>query len=257
METVNILAITQVRYGSSRLPGKVLKKINNKTLLQIHIQRVLQSKKISRLIIATTEETECAQIIEIAKQCGVSYFQGSLNNVLDRYYQAALLYKPDYVVRLTSDCPLIDGDLIDEVIAFTLENGLDYASNVFEPSYPDGQDIEVFKYSALEKAWQNATLDSDKEHVTPYIRNHSSYYNVNNYLFTAKHYNKNHHFKNIRLTVDEEKDFKMLTALINQMGDNKSWLEYTRFLVENKEINNINSGIERNGGYINSLKKGI
>jgi spore coat polysaccharide biosynthesis protein SpsF len=146
---MEVLAITQARSGSTRLPNKVLKTIGNQTLLDIHLQRILTSKKIDQLLVATTVDELDLRIVEIAKAKDLPFYQGSIANVLDRFYQAAVTFKPKWVVRLTSDCPLIDAELIDSVINYAIEKDVDYCSNTLRPSFPDGMDIEVFKFSAL------------------------------------------------------------------------------------------------------------
>ena len=130
-----IVAITQARIGSSRLPAKVLKTIGDQTLLDLHLQRVSQSQLIDQLVVATTREPGSEVIIETAERNGAGFFLGSLNDVLDRFYHAALTYKPDYVVRLTSDCPLIDPELLDSIIAFALAQKADYISNTLSPTF--------------------------------------------------------------------------------------------------------------------------
>jgi spore coat polysaccharide biosynthesis protein SpsF (cytidylyltransferase family) len=250
---MKVLAITQARVGSSRLPAKVLKMISNKTILDIHLVRVLKSKKISKLIVATTFEKGVEQILEIANNNNVQYYQGSTDNVLDRYYQAAKIEKPDYVVRLTSDCPLIDAELIDEVINYAISNNLDYCSNCLEENYPDGQDIEIFKFSALKKTWEEAKLPSEKEHVSSYIYKNSTYQGKN--IFTANNYsNISENFKSIRLTVDEKPDFEVIKLLVESLGVNLSWKAYTKYYIEN-DLGELNSNITRNEGYLKSLIK--
>ncbi|MCA2770972.1 MAG: glycosyltransferase family protein, partial [Microcystis sp. M122S2] len=169
-----IVAITQARYNSSRLPGKVLLKIGDKTLLQIHLERILKSKKIETIILATTFEQQSDQLIGIARFLNVASFQGSTENVLDRFYKSAKDHKPDYVVRLTSDCPLVDSAIIDQVVEKCISGRYDYCSNTLNPTFPDGMDVEVMKFSALEEAWHNAIKISDKEHVTPFIWSNST-----------------------------------------------------------------------------------
>src|ERR1019366_2808912 len=172
---MKIIAITQARTGSTRCPGKILKKINDNTLLEIHLKRILQSKEINQLIVATTINKEDSGIVTISRDLGLSFYQGSVEDVLDRFYQSLQGQKADYIVRLTSDCPLVDPELIDQIIRYTLDNNLDYCSNTLDPKYPDGQDVEVFKFAALEKAWKEATLPSEREHVTPYIWKNSTF----------------------------------------------------------------------------------
>ena len=250
---MRIIAITQARIGSTRFPNKILKKIGNKTILDIHLNRVLKSKRISKLIVATTFEEGVEQILEIANNNNVAYYQGDTNNVLDRYYQAASKENPDFVVRLTSDCPLIDATLIDEVIEYAVKNDLDYCSNCLVENYPDGQDIEIFKFSALKKTWLEAVLPSEKEHVSSYIYKNSTF--KNNTMFKAKNYsNISENYKNIRLTVDEKPDFEVVKTLVKNLGIDATWQEYTNYYIENN-IAKLNANIIRNEGYLKSLKK--
>src|SRR6056297_2089320 len=138
---MKVIAVTQARIGSTRLPKKILKKVNGKSLLEIHLLRILNSKRIDKVKVATTNEPEVEKIIEVANKVGVAYYQGDIQDVLDRFYQTLKNEKADYVVRLTSDCPLIDPVLIDKIIEFTLDNDLEYCSNTLEETYPDGQDV--------------------------------------------------------------------------------------------------------------------
>ncbi|KAA6320405.1 3-deoxy-manno-octulosonate cytidylyltransferase [termite gut metagenome] len=250
---MKIVAITQARYGSSRLPGKILKTIQGKSLLEIHLKRILQSKRISLLKIATTTEKGAEKIIEIGSNLGVQSYQGSIDDVLERFYKTAQSENPDYVVRLTSDCPLIDPIEIDNVIDACILNKVDYASNTLIPTFPDGIDVEVFKYSVLEKAYKEATLKSDREHVTSYIWRNSNM--KGGTLFTSFNVTNPIDYSKLRMTVDMDKDFILLKKLIEKKGINKTWLEYVMFLNQHDEIRVINAEYERNEGYINSLQK--
>lgn len=248
---MKVIAVTQARSGSTRLPNKVLLKIKGKTLLQIHIDRIKQSKLINGIIIATTDKTSDKVIVDTAITLGVDYYRGSENDVLDRFYQAVKNTRPDYIVRLTSDCPLIDAKLIDEVVAQAKKEGLDYYANIIEEKYPDGQDIEVFKFSALEKAWQEANLSSDREHVTPYIRNNSSYKGGN--MFTSNNHGLKQNYNHVRLTVDEPQDFEVIKILVNELGLNKNWQAYADFYLSTPKIKMLNYKIKRNEGYQKSI----
>ena len=240
---MEVLAITQARSGSTRLPNKVLKTIGEFTLLDIHINRISSSLKIDQLLIATTIDTSDKKIVEIAKNNNLPYYQGSVENVLDRFYQAANIYKPKWIVRLTSDCPLIDASLIDDIIDYAIEKDLDYCSNTLNlPTFPDGMDIEVFKFSALEKAWNEAVLGSEKEHVTPYIHKNSTFNGLD--LFSSSNYGNNENYGNVRLTVDEPADFEVVKLVIEKLGLDKTWKEYTDFYISNKEISGLNSSAE-------------
>jgi spore coat polysaccharide biosynthesis protein SpsF len=250
---MRIVAVTQARTGSSRLPGKVLKKIQGVTLLELHLSRILQSKKIDKLIVATTVNKEDDAIAELAAANNIAASRGSVNDVLDRFYQSLKGEKADYVVRLTADCPLIDPALIDKIIAFTIENDLDYCSNTLNPGYPDGQDVEVFKFSALEKAWHEAKLDSEREHVTPFIWKNSSFKGGD--IFTSANFSENYSFGHLRMTVDEQRDFDLIQNLIGELGRDGSWLDYANYIESHQKIRNINASIGRNEGYDKSIEK--
>ncbi|WP_205334624.1 cytidylyltransferase domain-containing protein [Flavobacterium fluviale] len=247
----NIIVVTQARFNSTRLPGKVLKEVKGKTLLQIHLERIHQCKKVSDIIVATTLNDSDSIIYDKVQEWGFIATRGSEDDVLDRFYQSVKDKSPEWIVRVTSDCPLIDPNLIDEVINFAQVKKVDYCSNVLIENYPDGQDIEVFKFSALEKAWRNAKLLSEREHVTLYIRNNSDFKNGNE--FTASNFPCEWDFSKIRMTVDENNDFELIKILIENLGTNKTWLEYTNYIIDNDLIL-INNQITRNEGLIKSLK---
>jgi spore coat polysaccharide biosynthesis protein SpsF len=248
---MKIVIITQARVGSTRLPGKIFKKIGDLTLLDIHLQRLKLSTVFNKIVVATTFETGVEQIIDIAKYNEVDYFQGSTEDVLDRFYNAVKDDKPDFVVRVTSDCPLIDPQLIDEVVNKTISENLDYCSNQLLEEYPDGQDIEVFKFVALEMAWNQAKLISEREHVTPFIKNNSSFKKGNQFI--SDNFSCDGNFNHIRMTVDDQKDFDAIELLINHLGKNLSWIDYTDYIMNNPETFNNQSTI-RNEGYLKSLK---
>lgn len=248
-----IIAISQARTTSTRLPNKVLKVINGKSLLEIHLERIKQSKKIDRLIVATTVNQADEPIVEICNKLGYTFSRGSESDVLDRFYQAVRQIVPQYIVRLTSDCPLIDGNLIDGVIGFCIDNNLDYCSNTLIQNYPDGQDVEVFRFSALERAWKEAKQASEREHVTPYIWKNSSF-NGGDIFKSAAYTEENNDFGYLRMTVDEQKDFDVIKILVDKLGTNKSWLEYALLIETNQDIKNLNGNIARNEGYLKSLK---
>ena len=249
---MKIVAVTQARMGSSRLPGKILREINNISLLEIHLERIKNSRFVDDIIVATTTKERDSEIIRLCEKLNVATYRGSEEDVLDRFYQALVHLKPDYVVRLTSDCPLIDSILIDKVVRFTKSNNLDYGSNTLRRVFPDGQDVEVFKFNALRTAWESAELKSEREHVTPYIWKNSS--SMGGELFLSDNYSEDYNFGEIRMTVDEEEDFEVIKRLVEALGIDKTWLEYTKFLIENPSIKNINSKYRLNEGYEKSLK---
>ncbi len=250
---MKVIVVTQARSGSTRLPNKILKEIGGKTLLQIHIDRIKQAKTIDAIYIATTTNVNDDKIEKLAKKLNVKYYRGSEDDVLDRFYQTVKNDKPNYVVRLTSDCPLIDPILIDEVVTQAKERELDYYANILEELYPDGQDIEVFTFSALEKAWNEAKLNSEREHVTPFIRNNSSY--KNGKLFKSDNYAPDKNYNHVRLTVDEQVDFDVIEKIINDLGLEKDWKTYADYYLYNPDIKMLNSKVVRNEGYQKSINK--
>jgi spore coat polysaccharide biosynthesis protein SpsF (cytidylyltransferase family) len=250
---MNVIVITQARSGSTRLPNKVLKKIQGKTLLQIHIDRIKQAKEVDDIYIATTTQKADDMIAELAESLNIKYSRGSENDVLDRFYQTVKNIKPTFVVRLTSDCPLIDPMLLDEVIQHAKHQNVDYYANIFEERFPDGQDIEVFKFSALERAWKETSLKSDREHVTPYIRNNSSY--KGGLLFKSNNHGLEQNYNNARLTVDEPQDFEVIKKIIQTLGFDKDWKTYADYYLNNRKIKALNSSVIRNEGYQKSVNQ--
>lgn len=172
------LVMIQARCGSSRLPNKVLKDIAGKTDLQWVIERVRRSRLIDEVMVVTSIDKNNLPLIRLCTELGVRVFVGSENDVLDRYYQAARLLQPEYVVRITADCPLFDWRYLDMAIE-QLEDGTDYMAELTE-SFPDGLDIEIIRYPALKRMWKEAGLSSEREHVTMYIKNHPEQFAIQN-----------------------------------------------------------------------------
>ncbi len=241
---MKIIGVTQARIGSSRLPRKVLLEVEGKSLLAYHLERAKQSRLVNQWIVATTDEAQSDLIGEIATQLGITSFKGSLNDVLDRFYQAVKEENPDYVVRVTSDCPLLDAALLDETVQYCIDHQLEYYANSLQESYPDGLDVEVFTFNALKEAWQNATAVADREHVTPYIRRNAQ-------VFAPKT-TIDKKYSELRITVDEPSDFEVIRHLIENLGPNQPWKTYADYLLQHQEIQNINHSILRNEGYMKS-----
>ena len=246
-----IILITQARTGSTRLPGKILKEIKGKSLLEIHLERLKKCKNVSEIIVATTTNIEDELIYNKSIELGVSSYRGSEFDVLDRFYKSIENKNPDWIVRVTSDCPLIDPELVDDVIAYAIKNNKDYVTNTLIEHFPDGQDVEAFKYSALKKAWEEANLNSEREHVTPYIRKNSDFNGGD--LFTSLNYDCQFDFSKIRMTVDEIADFDLIKILSENLGTNKSWSAYTNYIIKNN-LTRLNINIIRNEGLLKSLK---
>ena len=248
---MKVLAITQARYGSTRLPAKVLKEVNGETLLELHLKRILQAKKITKLKVATTTEEGADKIVEIAHRVGVETYKGSVDDVLERFFFAARDEAPDYVVRITSDCPLIDPKEIDKVIEACIFNDLDYASNTLNPTYPDGIDTEVFRFSALERAYNEALLKSEREHVTPYIKKNSSFNGGT--LFTSVNVESPIESSEYRITVDTQEDFMVVKELLENVGKEADWIDYIKYLDSNQRVRDLNNSHMRDEGYAKSL----
>ena len=243
------LAILQARVSSSRLPGKVLKPIMGRPMLALQIERVRRTKKIDQLIIATSTDPSDDQIEMLCQQIDIPCYRGSLNDVLDRFYQAAQTWQSQHIVRLTGDCPLIDPEVIDHVIAFYLNGDYDYASNTVEPTFPDGLDIEIFRFSILEEAWKEACLPSQREHVTPFIHQQPDRYRIG-------HHKNKEDLSHLRWTVDEPEDFDLINKIYEELypvKPNFRMADILNLLQRKPELLTINKQFERNEGFIKSL----
>jgi glutamate-1-semialdehyde 2,1-aminomutase len=239
----NILAIVQARFNSKRFPGKVVKRINNKTVLEILIRRLSKSKYISKIIVACSKNQNDKVILSICKKLGINYFVGSEENVLERFYKAAKKYKGTNIVRITADCPLLDYEIVDDVINNFFLKKVDYASNIHPPTFPDGLDVEVFKFSTLKEAYINAKNSNEREHVTPFIINNKKFkkFNLKNYI----------DYSFLRLTLDEKEDFILIKKIIKNFRNNLhfTFSNIISFYKKNSKVFSINSHINRNEGY--------
>lgn len=241
---MKVAIVTQARVGSSRLPSKVLKKIGETTLLEIHLINAKKSKLATHFIVATTDEPNARLIEEISIVQGWNCYRGPTDDVLARFFEALQALKPNYVVRITSDCPLVQPEIIDNLIEFAINNKLEYAST--SENFPDGVDSEIFSWEMLALAFKYAKLKSEREHVTPWIRR-----NANKKGLLEPQINE---FKDVRLTVDEIKDFYCIELLIKRIGTDKNWTEYAKFVIQNPDCFS-NQDILRNEGYTKSLLK--
>jgi len=209
---MKILAIIQARTGSTRLPGKSVKKINGKPLIWYIVDTVKKSKLIDEIVLATTTKEKDKILIDLAKEYGVKSFAGDENNVLDRYYQAAKKFEGDIIVRLTGDCPLQDHNVIDRIIQEFLDNEFDYVSNTLVSTFPHGLDTEVFSFNALEKSWKQATHPLETEHVTFRIKKRTD-------LFSTKNVYNSENMHSFRWTVDYSEDFLLIEEILKRLGN--------------------------------------
>ncbi|WP_262429762.1 glycosyltransferase family protein [Paratissierella segnis] len=238
-----VVAIIQARMGSSRLHGKVMKDLFGKPVLSHDIERIKQASAIDEIVVATTLSDEDDIIVRQAFKDGVKIYRGSENNVLSRYYQAGMEFSADVVVRITSDCPLIDPNIADEVINFYLNNDYDLVTNaglyVENRTYPRGLDLEVFSIKSLKEAYENAKKDYQLEHVTPYIyENSDKIFYYKNSKDESKH----------RWTLDTEEDFELIKAIYGDLykGVHNFYLDDILNLFNKKpELFYINSHIEQ------------
>ncbi|MHB8482287.1 MAG: cytidylyltransferase domain-containing protein [Nitrospiria bacterium] len=236
--------IVQARMGSTRLPGKVLLRILGKPLLQLQIERLKRIPEVDQIIIATTLKEEEKPIVELVESLdGVDLFRGSETDVLDRYYQAALFFKLDTVVRITSDCPLIDPEVVYRVLKkyIDLRGKVDYVSNVFPRTYPRGLDTEVFSFKALETAYKESTLSPDREHVTPYIWRQPPQFRLANVSYESD-------LSHLRWTVDMPEDFELINKIYVSIYPLKSLFclkDCLDLLKSHPDWEKINSNIEQ------------
>ena len=246
-----VVAIIQARMGSTRLPGKVMKEIVGKPMLWHVINRVKHTKELDDIVIATTNIKEDTQILELASKIGVKTYAGSENDVLDRYYQAAIISKADVIVRITADCPLADSNVIDKVVKYYLNNDFDYVSTSIKPTYPDGIDVEIFSFASLEKAWDEAKLSSEREHVTPYIWKNPNIFGIGNF-------SNDQDISHMRWSVDEQRDLEFVRDIYNKLYKESEMFymeDILNLLKKHPELMDLNKGIIRNEGYLKSLKE--
>lgn len=248
---MRIIAIIQARMGSSRLPGKVLADIAGKTMLQRIIERIALAQWVDKVVVATTDACEDDILVEYLrseKTCDV--FRGSVDDVLSRFYECAKLYQAEIVIRVTADDPLKDPQIIDKAInLLNMDPKLDYCSNTMEPSYPEGLDIEVMRFQALERAHVEAQLASEREHVTPYIWKHTD-------LFNTLNFKSDRDLKDWRWTVDTPDDLEFMRRIFEEFRNRPlvPYQDVIAWLDINPQIRLINSGVNRNEGYLKSLQ---
>lgn len=246
---MNVVAIIQARMSSTRLPQKVaLELLPNISVLEYLIKRVQLSQKVNNIVVATSNESNDDQIERICIKANVNCFRGSLNDVLDRYYQCAKIHaKPDSMIaRITGDCPLIDPNVIDETIKLAITKDVDFCHNTTPVTLPDGMDVAVMKFSALEIAWKEAKEQSDREHVTSYIIRHSQLRSKDQ--FSASSYSIDYDLSHIRLTLDELADYEVIKHIALNCPLKSTYNDYLSFL--SKEVWPLahNAKIERNEG---------
>ncbi len=242
---LGIAAIVQARFGSTRLPGKILKEIYHKPILWHVVNRLSYSKQIDKIIVATTDLAEDDQVQEFCEANNFLLYRGSSEDVLSRYYNAAKSFEAKIIVRITSDCPVIDYSIIDRMLEIfiyeTRLNKLDYLSNSLTRTFPRGLDTEIFSLSTLIKAHQEATEKYEREHVTPYIYNHPD-------IFALKNFSNEKDYSFHRWTVDTQEDFNLIEKIYKSLyGKNKLFLfeDILKLFEEHHDLIRINQNIQQ------------
>ncbi len=238
---MKIVCIVQARVGSTRLPGKVLKTICGKTVLAHDISRLRKVKNIDEIIVATTILEKDDAIVKECEKVKVRYFRGSEEDVLSRYYYAAKEAGADVIVRITSDCPLIDIEVTEKTIEFYLNNSYEYVSNTYERSFPRGFDTEVFSFKLLEKAFKEAKEEIYREHVT-------TYFWKNPEIFSIGCYKNDVDYSNYRLTLDTKEDFELIKIIYNKLYYKNKYFGFKDILKlfeNNHELYSINEMVKQ------------
>jgi len=255
---INIVTVIQARTGSSRLPNKILLPLFNATLLYRMYERVAASKLKGIIVIATTTDKIDDEVEALCKEYQINCYRGHPTDLLDRHYQAAKFLNADAVVKIPSDCPLIDSNVIDKVLQFYIENSdkYDFVSNLHPPTYPDGNDVEIMSFEALKNAWENAKLELEREHTTPYFWENPDKFRIGNVVWeNGLDYSMSHRF-----TIDYEKDYNFIKQVYEELYpiNNKFTLKDIIDLLEKRpEIKKINEeycGVNWYRNHLNELK---
>lgn len=245
------LAMIQARCGSTRLPNKVLKDLCGKPQLLRVIERVQLSKMVDEVMVITSIDKSNLPILRLCADNGVRVGIGSEEDVLDRYYQTARLLKPEYIIRITGDCPLVDPEIIDMAISLMNED-TDYCGNPTSATFADGLDVEIIKYSALERSWKEAKHTFEREHVTQYIIRHQELFNYKDFTSPIGY------FGNQRWTVDEPEDFEFVNEIYKHfiIEEDREYFGYKDvldYINNNPQLVRINDRFERNEGLLKSM----
>jgi spore coat polysaccharide biosynthesis protein SpsF len=241
--------IIQARMGSSRFPGKVLMEIiDQETILHYVIKQVKFCKMIDKIIVATTTLPEDDKICDVCSNLSIECFRGNEENVLDRYYQCAKKFSISNIVRIPADKPLIDPKIVDKIVEVFDSRMYDYVTNFLPSTVPQGTEVEIISFEAIEKAWKNAVLPSDKEHVTKYVYTHEKEFKI----FNVKNEKD---FSEFRWAVDEVEDLKLIKEIVNRIKKRPIHTEDIIQILENEpQLKKINQSVSNDTGYLKSLK---
>ena len=254
-----IVVFIQARMGSSRLPGKIIKKVDGKELLILQVERIMKAKTVNDVVVITTKNVEDDEVFELCSDNSINCYRGSELDLLDRHYQAAKFFKADFVVKIPSDSPLADSDIIDKVLGLWINNPekYDYVSNYHPPTFPDGLDVEGCPIEILEIAWKNATKGYEREHTFPYIWDNPNKFSIGNVI--NKHGNM---FRSHRWTLDYLEDYYFLKNIFENFKNNlnfkmKDVLDYLDKNPDVQKINKMHNGINwyRNVGELKTVDR--
>ena len=238
---MNVVAIIQARMGSTRLPSKVLEDLAGEPMLARVVNRTRRAKTLDTVVVATTTQPVDDAIVRLCEKQGWPFFRGSEEDVLDRYYQTAAAYEASVIVRVTSDCPLIDAEVIDKVVQrfFSLYPDIDYVSNGMQRTFPRGLDVEVMSFAALERAWQEDNNPAWREHVTPYIRRHPEKFKIRNVANDVD-------YSHMRWTVDTIEDLTFVRKIYDHFqNDTFTWGEVLHLLEMHPKWLEINRHVQQ------------
>jgi len=246
---MSVIAIIQARMSSSRLPGKVLMPLGGKPVLAHILDRLSLCVLVKDVVVATSDDPSDRPVEEFCDQKGIKCFKGSLSDVLDRFHQTAKFYDADDILRITGDCPLIDPIVIDSIISSYYCGAYDLYG--LSGDFPDGLDCTVIAREALDRAWREAVLDSEREHVCPYIEKNKDIFKVGGLEMFSQ-------LGSVRLTLDEEADYLLLEEIFNNLGHIRPIFrthDVLDFLRKNPDLAELNTYIPRNQGYKKSLER--
>ena len=248
LHTLVLGCIVQARMGSSRLPGKVMMKLDGKNPMVYYVIKQLQNcKLLDAVVIATTNLPEDDTLANFVKDMGISLFRGNPNDVLDRYYQCAKEFSFSDIVRITSDNPLIDPTIVDLVISKYLEGEFSYVTNFYPRTFPQGTETEVFSFRNLEDVWKNAKKPSEREHVTPFIYNNPNKFKIFNV-------SNPENLSNLRWTVDTENDFNLVEKILKKIKNRPVLMkDILELFKQQPNLIKINENYIMNEGYLKSL----
>lgn len=255
---IKIVTLIQARTSSSRFPKKILMPLAGKSLLQRMVERVLNSTETGNVVVITTTDFTDNIIEDICSENKFKVYRGHPSDLLDRHFNAALEYNADAVVKIPSDCPLIDPDIITKVIKYYLDNSdkYDYVSNLHPATYPDGNDVEIMSMTALKVAWENASKDFEREHTTPYIWENPDSFRIGNVEWeTGQDYSMTHRF-----TIDYTEDYLFIKTIYDELYESNpdfSLIDILNLLERKPEIKKLNDkfiGVNWYRNHLNELK---